>query len=213
MERLDAGRRLGHRLLLLSAPAGFGKTTLLGEWISTCDVPVAWLSLDADDNDPVRFLSYGVGALRTVEEGIGTGILEMLQTPQRPDMEEFLTTLINQLNAQTGDLLLILDDYHLITETAVHEAVGFLLDHLPPSLCLVIAGRAAPPAGGASQGPRSTHRTAAERSALQRRRGSRLPQPGYRFASFAPGDRHPERPHRGMGGGAAIGSPLYARTG
>jgi len=150
IERLNAG--LHRKLTLVSAPAGFGKTTLLSEWIygtseATSPLPVAWLSLDEGDNDLVRFLMYLVAALQTVNSGIGKDMLSVLQSPQLPPLESLLTLLINDLagNHKSCPYVLVLDDYHLIIAQPVHEALTFLLDHLPPTLHLVIATRADPP--------------------------------------------------------------------
>ncbi len=142
--RLDEGLRLGHRLTLVSAPAGFGKTTLLSTWAAGCERPVAWLSLDESDNDPSRFLTYVVAALQQIEPNLGQAIPDALQSPQRPPIEALLTLLINQLST-LSDLLLVLDDYHLITARSIHDALAFLLDHLPDNAHLVIASRADPP--------------------------------------------------------------------
>jgi len=166
IERLNAG--LHRKLTLISAPAGFGKTTLLSEWVSdfrlwTADFGlgangaqirdpkseirnrVAWVSLDEGDNDPARFLSYFVAALQTIEANIGEGILSALQSPQPPSMEELLTALINQVSAIPDQFTLVLDDYHLITAQPIHDVLTFLLDHLPGDMHLVIATRADPP--------------------------------------------------------------------
>ena len=148
IERLDEG--LGHKLTLVSAPAGFGKTTLLSEWVqvrrpATTPVRAAWLSLDEADNDPVRFLAYLVAALRGVLKPSSPDILEGDQAYRGSPQEEVLTRLINQAAAIPHQLVLILDDYHLITAQAVHDAMAFLLDHLPENLCLVIATRSDPP--------------------------------------------------------------------
>ena len=151
IERLNAG--LHHKLTLISAPAGFGKTTLLSEWAAGCERPVAWVSLDEGDNDPARFLAYFVAAQQTlalsqvegIEATIGEGALAALQSPQPPPMEELLTALINQINAISGNFVLVLDDYHLITTQPVHDALTFLLDHLPGNMHLAIATRADPP--------------------------------------------------------------------
>ena len=133
------------KLTLVSAPAGFGKTTLVSVWIRETGMPVAWLSLDAEDNDPARFLAYLVAAFQSVDESLGKGLVESLQSSQPPTREDVLTTLINQVDALGIRLNLVLDDYHLIAATAVHEAVAFLLEHLPPKIHLVIATRADPP--------------------------------------------------------------------
>lgn len=142
-------REPGRRLTLLSAPAGFGKTTLLNEWASSRaggERYVAWLSLDEGDNDPARFLSYLIAALgRTTEEGFGNGILAALHAPQPPRLEALAGALINEFADLPGEVSLILDDYHLIAAEAVHRIVSFLLEHSPPNLHLVISGRVDPP--------------------------------------------------------------------
>jgi LuxR family maltose regulon positive regulatory protein len=152
IERLDAG--LHRKLTLVSAPAGFGKTTLLSEWVADfreSNIRVAWLSLDAGDNDPARFLAYVIAAFKTIEENVGRGTLGALQSPgfaianTSPPMEELLTTLINQINVIPDSLILVLDDYHLITAQPVHDTLSFLLDHLPQNVHLVIATRVDPP--------------------------------------------------------------------
>jgi len=152
IQRLDEGLRLGRRLTLVSAPAGFGKTTLLSEWAAGCERPVAWLSLDAGDNDPARFLAYLVAALQTIEASVGKGVLAALQASEFASaeglpVEAALTALINDLAALPPDdlYLFVLDDYHLITAQPVHDELAFLLEHLPPNLHLIIAGRADPP--------------------------------------------------------------------
>jgi LuxR family maltose regulon positive regulatory protein len=145
IERLGDGLHQGHRLTLVSAPAGFGKTTLLSEWVATCGRPVAWLALDSGDNDPARFLAYLITALQTIEDGVGAGVLERFQTPRLPPIEELLTALINEIDAISPSFVLVLDDYHLITAQRIHEALAFLLDHPPHNMHLVVATRADPP--------------------------------------------------------------------
>ena len=147
-ERLDP--ESGRKLTLLSAPAGFGKTTLLGKWLESRvdgDRSVAWLSVDAGDNDPVRFLSYLVAALRrgTGEEGFGEGALAALHSPQPLRMEAMLGALVNEISSLESELDLVLDDYHLIESEDVHGIVSFLLEHLPEGTHLVVSGRADPP--------------------------------------------------------------------
>jgi len=176
IERLNAG--LHRKLTLVSAPAGFGKTTLLSEWIdagvgsreyavgkqhepagevsptpySILPTPIfAWLSLDEGDNDPARFLAYLIAALQQIAGGIGQGVLGALQSPRLadanalPPVEELLAALINQIHAIPDDFVLVLNDYHLITAQPIHDALTFLLDHLPPQMHLVIATRSDPP--------------------------------------------------------------------
>src|SRR6266545_6735537 len=97
IERLNESLQLGRRLTIISAPAGFGKTTLVSEWVATCERPVAWLSLDEGDNDPTRFLAYLVAALQTIASTIGAGVPRVLQAPQPPPIEAILTTLLNDI--------------------------------------------------------------------------------------------------------------------
>jgi LuxR family maltose regulon positive regulatory protein len=152
LERLDEGLRLGCKLTLVSAPAGFGKTTLLSEWIAGCGLRarVAWVSLDEGDNDVSRFWSYAIAALQTREPAIGQMALGALQDPraQPPPIEPLLTSLVNDITTcLSGDrpYILALDDYHVIETEAVHESLDYLLDHLPPALRLVIVSREDPP--------------------------------------------------------------------
>jgi len=148
IERLNAGLR--GVCTLVSAPAGFGKTTLISEWHTTPtgrQYPLAWLSLDQDDNDPARFLTYLVAALETLptEVSQSTGLADaqaLLQSRHRPPLKVVLTTLVNGLSSLPTDFMMVLDDYHVITAEPIHEAVTFLLDHLPPRMRLVIATRA-----------------------------------------------------------------------
>jgi LuxR family maltose regulon positive regulatory protein len=144
IERLDEGLRLGHKLTLIFAPAGFGKTTLLSEWVAHCGRSVAWLSLDEGDNDLTRFLSYLIAALQSINPGIGENALETFQFHQPPSLEALITTLVNQINITPEPFILILDDYHLITVQTVSQALSFLLDHLPPQMHLMIASRVDP---------------------------------------------------------------------
>ena len=143
IERLDEG--LHRKLILVCAPAGFGKTTLLGEWVAALPHPAAWLSLDEGDNDPARFLSYLVAALRTIAPSMGEGVLDALGSPQSPPTESILTALLNEMAALAEDSVFVLDDYHVIHATAVDDALTFLLEHLPPRVKLVIATREDPP--------------------------------------------------------------------
>jgi len=143
IEQLNAGPN--RRLTLVSAPAGFGKTTLVAEWLSGADRPYAWLSLDEDDNDPVRFLAYLVAALRQVDPGIGQAALTMMQSPQPPPPQVLLTALINDVTAVSRPSILVLDDYQEIHTLSIHEQLAFLLEHQPPQMHLVIATREDPP--------------------------------------------------------------------
>ncbi len=173
-EGLSAGRTPG--VTLISAPAGFGKTTLLSEWINqkaeggrtlaparsagvkdeageavfhpSAFLPhpfrITWLSLDAGDNDPARFLMYLVAALQTIASQIGGGVLAALQSPQPPSTVALLTTLLNEIAAIPDRVILVLDDYHAVDSKSIDQALTFLIDHLPPQLHLVIATREDP---------------------------------------------------------------------
>jgi LuxR family maltose regulon positive regulatory protein len=156
VERLNEGLRWGRKLTLVSAPAGYGKTTLLSAWVRQVEPPmrVAWLSLDERDNDPLRFWAYVVAALQAVRAGIGDAALAMLHSAQPPPIEAVLTALINEIAAGPAPsspppagcvLALVLDDYHLVESQAIHNTLTFLLDHLPAQLHLVIASRSDPP--------------------------------------------------------------------
>ncbi len=142
LEGLNEG--LHYKLTLISAPAGFGKTTLVSEWVAVCKRPVAWLSLDEGDNDPTRFLTYLVAALQTIAPDIGAGVLGVLQSPQLPPIESILIALLNEIATIQDHFALILDDYHAIDSQPVDEALTFLLAHLPPQMHLVIASREDP---------------------------------------------------------------------
>jgi len=141
------GEGLAGRLILVCAPAGSGKTTLLAGWALSGNRPVAWLSLDAADNDPVRLWRHVVAALDQARPGIGERVGPLLGLSAPASFEGLVTALINELAAQRGDgeVLLVLDDYHLIDAQPVHVSLGFLLEHLPPGLHLVLASRADPP--------------------------------------------------------------------
>src|SRR5919199_2516112 len=141
-EQLNAG--LHHKLTLISAPAGFGKTTLVSEWVAGCQRPVAWLSLNAGDSDPARFLAYLVAALQTIAPAMGAGVLGALHAPQPPPPETILTALLNDITTMPDNFVLVLDDYHVIDANPLDTALTFLLEHLPPQMHLVIATREDP---------------------------------------------------------------------
>ena len=153
IDRLDKGTE--RKLTLVSAPAGFGKSTVLAEWVAgtpASERPAAWVSLDQNDNDPALFWAYFIAALQTVRPGVGENALSLLHLPQPPPIGSVLTILINEINAIQDDpstgsghgFVLVLDDYHVIDAELVHDAVTFLVDHLPPQMHLVIASRSDP---------------------------------------------------------------------
>ena len=137
-ERLGEG--LGRGLVLVCAPAGYGKTVLLADWARRGRRPVGWLSLDGGDNDPARFWRHAVAALDRACPGIGERVGPLLGPPAPPSFEPLVTALVNELAAQpsTDDVLLVLDDYHLIGAQPVHASLGFLIEHRPPRLHLVL---------------------------------------------------------------------------
>jgi LuxR family maltose regulon positive regulatory protein len=141
--RLNAG--LYRKLTLISAPAGFGKTTLVSAWLALCARPVAWLSLDEADNDPTRFLTYLAAALRTIVPTIGEGPMGLLQSPQPPPIDALLPMLLNEIATLSQPAILVLDDYHLLDAGPIDQALAFLVERLPPQLHLVIATRVDPP--------------------------------------------------------------------
>ncbi len=143
LQKLSQGLECG--IILVSAPAGYGKSTLLSAWLKHLDFPAAWLSLDDGDNDPGRFLAYLLAALRIIDPGIEGSTENAADFSQPGGNEALLTSLINQLAQRTRPCCLVLDDYHLIQNQAVHHLVGFLLEQRPASLKLVIATRADPP--------------------------------------------------------------------
>ncbi len=143
--RLNEGLELDHRLFLVAAPAGFGKTTLLGEWIATVELPVAWLSLDENGIDTRMFLKYVITALQQVDERIGQMALPLLTSPQPLAIDSLMATLINDLSQIKGGLMLVLDDYHAISAIPVHELLSFLLDNRPPGFYLAVGTREDPP--------------------------------------------------------------------
>ena len=143
LERLNEA--LQHRLTLISAPAGFGKTTLVSEWLEQIDRPAAWLSLDKDDNDPTRFLTYLVALFQQIRAGIGQTAQSLLYSSPSPPPETLITTLINDVTADPIEFILVLDDYHLIESQPIHQTLTFLLDHQPSEMHLLITSRADPP--------------------------------------------------------------------
>ncbi len=142
MGLLDQG--LSSRLVLISAPAGFGKTTLLSHWIQQRGCPAAWISLDRGDNDPVSFLSYLITALQSIQSDIGRAALSMLRSPQPRGLESVLVNLLNEILAVSDDFVLVLDDFHMLDAPAVQGLLAFVLENCPSPLHLVIATRSDP---------------------------------------------------------------------
>ncbi|HYI13786.1 MAG TPA: LuxR C-terminal-related transcriptional regulator [Thermomicrobiales bacterium] len=142
IERLIEG--LQRKLTLISAPAGFGKTTVVSEWVAGCERPVAWLSLDEGDSEPTRFLEYLIAALQTIAPQIGHGALGVLQSPQPPPIESTLTALLNDIATVPDPFILVLDDYHLVDAQPVDEALTFLIEHQPPNMHVIITTREDP---------------------------------------------------------------------
>ncbi len=135
---------LNKALILVSAPAGFGKTSLLAEWIARADLPVAWLSLDSGDNDPHRFISYFISALSGAQPDLKTSASTLLQSPQPFPLQTLLEILINDVCEQSPRFVVVLDDYQFIESQAINEAIAFLLDNHPPQMLMVIVARSDP---------------------------------------------------------------------
>src|ERR1044071_5883600 len=144
MRRLDETMFPQHRLTLISARAGAGKTTLVSEWLHRQELPSAWLSLDAKDNDPWRFFSYLVEALRQLGINIRRAKLNQLEKLELP-ADILITELINEIANHPAPFVLVLDDYHVIQNDWVHQAIGFLIEHQPPELHLLLTTRVDPP--------------------------------------------------------------------
>jgi LuxR family transcriptional regulator, maltose regulon positive regulatory protein len=142
-QRLDEG--IAQALILVSAPAGFGKTTLLADWATSATCPVAWLSLDEADNDPARFWRHVVAALDRARGGLGEQLHPLLTAPTPLSGQGVVSALIKRLEAQPDELVLVLDDYHVIEAPAIHASLAFLLRHLLPQLHLLVASRSDPP--------------------------------------------------------------------
>lgn len=144
IEKLNNG--IHRKLTLISAPAGFGKTTLVSDWLRQIDMPVAWLSLDEDDNDPIRFLSYLIAALQQIEPEIGRDMPSLLEAAQPLPLQSLITKLINDVVAtSTRKIMVVLDDYHLIDAQSIHHALTSLLNYLPPQMHFIVTTRADPP--------------------------------------------------------------------
>ena len=207
VDQLPADPTTMPRLVLVSAPAGFGKTTLLTQWLTPgrAEEPgrgrpphaprVGWLSLDAADADPRAFLTHLVAALQAASPELGAEALALMDTDRGLPVEDVLASLVNDLDALTGATVVALDDYHVIDAPEVHDAVAFLLDHLPPQ---VTAGHhdACGPAAAAvpAAGPWRAARDPRRRPALHRRGGRRLPQPGHGPATSSPLRWRPWKP-------------------
>jgi LuxR family maltose regulon positive regulatory protein len=155
IKKLNESLHLGYKLALIAAPAGFGKTTLVSKWMANLHLGakeesritnrVAWLSLDEGDNDPARFLTYLIAALQNVEQNIGQAAQMMMESPQPPPPETLLTSLINDLADSFQPLVLVFDDYHVIKNLDIHQQLGFLVEHKPTQMYMVLLTREDPP--------------------------------------------------------------------
>ncbi|MCP4756509.1 MAG: hypothetical protein GY866_37070 [Proteobacteria bacterium] len=143
IDRLNEG--INRNLTLISAPAGFGKTTLLSEWISHTKFSAAWISLDKSDNDPFQFIHYLIAAIRSIDQSIGENALNLLQSHQRLPIESILISLIKDLTDQGNEFVLVFDDFHSIEADGIYKLIGILLDYLPTHIHLIISSRVDPP--------------------------------------------------------------------
>lgn len=144
MNLLSEGIRQRRQLTVVSAPAGFGKTTLVSEWIASNEIPAAWISLDEGDDNPSRFLTYLIAALQTLFSGLGDDILSALRSSQALPIETHLTSLLNELAASEEDFVLVLDDYQMVDSKAVDELLHFFIEHMPPQMHVIITTREDP---------------------------------------------------------------------
>ncbi|QQS35930.1 MAG: AAA family ATPase [Ignavibacteriales bacterium] len=142
-DRLNAG--LKSKVILISAPAGFGKTTLISTWIDQLNSNVGWVSLDIADNDPNRFLTYCLASLQTADNELGKTTMSLLQSPQSSSVELIITNLINDITSTLNETILVLDDFHLIDSKEIHAAMDYLIENLPSNLKLVVLSRQDPP--------------------------------------------------------------------
>lgn len=142
-DKLNAG--LKSKVILISAPAGFGKTTLISTWTDNIEIKTGWLSLDPADNDPNRFITYCLASLQTVHKNFGDSTLSLLQSPQTVSTDLIITNLINDISASPGKTILVLDDFHLIESKEIHTTMDFFIDNLPSNLTLVVLSRQDPP--------------------------------------------------------------------
>ncbi len=143
IEQLNEGETC--KLALISAPAGYGKSTLIGEWSRNTEKPVTWLSLDENDNNLKRFLTYFVAAIQKIDESVGLELLHTLEATDNPPLEPLFTTLINELSATNEQFYIVLDDYHVITLDTIHDSLDFFLLHQPQNAHLIVSGRVDPP--------------------------------------------------------------------
>jgi LuxR family maltose regulon positive regulatory protein len=143
IQKLDNLRE--YKLALIVAAAGYGKTALVSEWIAQSPMRAVWFSIDAGDNDPVRFWDYVIAAIQTLYPDIGEQTLTLLHEPQPLPIETILSTLINELSALPDLLTLVLDDYHVIESSAIHDGLAFLVEHMPAEMRLIMTTRTDPP--------------------------------------------------------------------
>jgi LuxR family maltose regulon positive regulatory protein len=138
LEKLNSARQTGIPCVLVSAPAGFGKTTLVGDWGRSSGLPFAWLALDEGDNNLLRFWRYVDAALQTIDSRIGESLRPALYSMQAPVIQQIITGLVNDVISIDKEFVLVLEDYHVIEQASIHESLSYLLDHLPSQMQLVI---------------------------------------------------------------------------
>ena len=209
---LREGRTLP--LTLVVAPAGWGKSTIVADWLARDDVTAGWVSLDGGDNDPKRFWRYLLLAADQAGSAAGAAALRRLDAAGSDVLRDVLPAFVNELASAEAPLVLVLDDYHLVTSAQVHATVATLLDRSPPQLHLMLITRADPPLPlSRLRVARGPGRAAGRRPAVQRRRGGGVLQQPARPAAVRARRAQAAGADRGMGRGAATGRPAAARPG
>lgn len=138
------GEGMHAKLILVSAPAGSGKTLLVNQWVKFSSIDTAWLSLEEADNDPSRFLTYLCASLQTIFPKLAEGIMGLVQSSEPPPIEIIITYLLNEVSEITDHFVLVLDDYHLMTSEVIHQSLAYLLRHMPPHMHIVMTTRQQP---------------------------------------------------------------------
>jgi LuxR family transcriptional regulator, maltose regulon positive regulatory protein len=160
-KKLDTG--LSRKLILISAPAGFGKTTIVSDWINQNKIPTVWFSLDKGDNDPAEFLNYIISGIQNIHKEFGQSALKLLNSPNKPSVESIASLLINDILNINQNFLLVLDDFHLISGNDVLNLVSYLLEHIPGNIHIAILTRSDPALSVSRYGTGGRRRSSGQR--------------------------------------------------